>query len=176
MKTIITLFLSILLLSCNKQKSIAEDAHHVISASISSNNSSLELPKLQGIWYTYNPGFEAKELLFYKKRQQENDGLEYEVTFKKNGEISFKTLTRELICGVGILELDKGTYKMHHETFLFLRVSGHHALESSFETELEYEILPSKKGILHLRLSQTLKHCYERFNRDMYLDQIEVAN
>ena len=173
MKFILIIFYSIVLVSCDINKTMDHEKHQVLAASVTPISSSLKQLKLDGIWYTYNPDFSTKELLFYKKRKNEEKGLEYEVNFKKNGEISFKILTRELICGNGILQIEKGVWKVHHEKFLFLKVSGGHILESNFETELEYEILDSKEGILHLKLSQTLKHCSESFNRDMYLDYIK---
>ena len=171
MKIAIIILLSILSFSCNEnKKSDSEKNIAMNDLKTELNIEQLKRPELIGKWYSSYLNFDNKELKFYKKRKNIKNRIEYEFLFMKNGDVIFKDLTEQYICGNGILSLNKGNWKIHHEKHLVLKISGEYGLESSFEKELEYEILTSKENELNLKLDHILKSCYESFGGTIYID------
>ena len=171
MKLATIILLSILSFSCNEnQKSNSDKNIAMNKLNTKLNIKQLKMPELTGKWYSSYLNFDNKELRFYKERKNIKNGIEYEFSFMKNGDIIFKDLTEQYICGNGILSLNKGKWKIYHEKHLFLKISGEYGLENSFEKELEYEILASKENELNLKLDYILKSCYENLGGSIYID------
>lgn len=172
MKIRIIILLSFLLSSCNEKEKLYSEQNIALNDSKLSIKveQQLKRPELVGKWYSSYLNFEKKELNFYNKRKNIINEIEYELSFMKNGDIIFKDLTEQYICGNGILNLNKGSWKIHHEKHLILKISGEYAFESAFEKEMEYEIVPSKENELSLKLIHLLKSCFESFGGTIYVD------
>lgn len=117
-----------------------------------------------GKWYSSYLNFEEEELVFYKSKKSLKEGIVYELTFLANGNLKFKDLTENYVCAMGILKLDDGQWKIHHDKHLILEVSGEFTSDHSFEKKLEYFILSTDKNRLKLRLDYTLMSCYWNYD------------
>ncbi len=171
MKLLTIILLSFLSFSCDKnQKSNSDKSIALNELNTELNIQQTKIPELIGKWYSSYLNFDNKELKFYKQRRNIKNGIEYEFSFMKNGDVIFKDLTEQYVCGNGILSLNQGHWKIHHEKHLILKISGEYGLECSFEKELEYEILASKENELNLKLTHILKSCYESFGGTIYID------
>ena len=170
MKFITIILLSILSLCSNdNQKSNSEK-------DIAPNKINTELtiefikePELIGKWFSPYLNFD-NSLTFFKNINDLKGSIQYEFSFLENGEIRFKDLTENYICGLGILKIKSGTWKIHHENYLTVTLVGELTGDYSFEKEIQYEIIASKESELNLRLDNVNKSCEVGYGGTIFID------
>ncbi|MCC4213728.1 hypothetical protein [Leeuwenhoekiella parthenopeia] len=168
-KALILIFL-VLLIGCDHRlnsTSIEEAAIFESNAIVGIET--LGRPEIIGIWYSSFLNLNESLTLLEDSESIEGSIL-YEFQFKENGNLIFTDLTESYVCGLGILEINKGTWKMHHDNFLTVFIEGEITGECSFEKELQYEIIPSKKGVLHLRLDNVNRNCEIGYGGTAFVD------
>jgi len=87
---------------------------------------------------------------------------------KLNTKLNIEQLKRPKLIGKwhsSYLKFDKKELRFYKE-----RKNIKNGIESSFEKELEYEILASKENELNLKLDYILKSCYENLGGSIYID------
>lgn len=126
-------------------------------------------PELIGKWFSSHLNFDS-HLTFYKNIDDLKGAIKYEFNFLKNGKINFIDLTENYICGLGILKIESATWKIHHENYLTITLVGELTGDYSFEKEIQYEIIASKKRVLNLRLDIVNKSCEVRYGGTIFID------
>ena len=125
--------------------------------------------KLIGKWFSAYLNFD-NNLSLSKNVNDLKGSIKYEFSFLENGKIKFYDLTENYICGLGILKIKSGTWKIHHESYLTVTLVGEFTGEYSFEKEIQYEIIASKESELNLRLDNVNKSYEVGYGGTIFID------
>tara|TARA_R110000751_G_scaffold7964_1_gene32314 strand:- start:55 stop:567 length:513 start_codon:yes stop_codon:yes gene_type:complete len=170
MKFVTIILLSILSLCSNGNNKPNSEKDIVLSKTNTEPTiEKLKKPELIGKWYSSYLNFDDS-LTFSKNINETKGSIQYEFSFMENGEIKFKDLTENYICGLGILKINNGTWKIHHENYLTVTLAGEFTGDYSFEKEIQYEIIASKESELNLRLDNINKSCEVGYGGTVFID------